>query len=328
MEPSTVNLKYLALIGISLILLSCTQTLTEEAVDSVETLEDVEVASVMETVTVTASAVPTSIIPAATEEVLPTETVAAQVTEEESFSLSYDDLPPTTEWESWPELPILSEEAIAIYKRGIQSGTDPHAFSVFGDCQSLPDDFWGRYDDPEYVLPSELAQYTDVIDWYSGSFDRESVTVKKGTTAAAILWAGWLDGDDHPCEYGESPLECELRIHNPSIIIISLGTHWELRNGQYLRKMLDQLIDRGVLPIISSKADHREGEAWVNEEMISIAYEYQLPVWNFWVSVQSLENQGMIENDPMYMNDAGLEMQRVSGLLALDSIWQQLEKGE
>jgi hypothetical protein len=137
-----------------------------------------------------------------------------------------------------------------------------------------------------------------------------------------------LDGEDHSCEYGESPLACELRMHNPSIVIISLGTHWELRNDVYLRRMLDQLIERGVLPIISTKADHREGEAWVNEEMVSIAQEYQLPVWNFWVAVQSLENSGMIEGDPMYMNDAGLEEQRISGLRMLDEVWRVLESEE
>lgn len=240
----------------------------------------------------------------------------------------YEDLPDATNWEDWPELPVLSERAIEIYQTGIRNGTDPHAFSVFGDCQSLPDTFWGLYDDQDYVLPADYSNLEDARTWYQGSFDRESVTVKKGATAAAILWVGWLDGEVHSCEYGETPLQCELRIHNPSIVIISLGTHWELRNDQYLRKILDQLIEAGVLPIISTKADHREGEAWVNEEMVAIAHEYQLPVWNFWASVQSLENHGMVEGDTMYMNDAGLEMQRISGLRMLDGLQQVLQVEE
>lgn len=234
-------------------------------------------------------------------------------------------LPDSAEWELWPELPVLSAEAIEIFNTGIASGTDPHAVSIFGDCQSLPDAFWGRYDDPEYVLTDEESQYRSSIEWFSGSFDRESVTVRKGTTAAAILWAGWLDGQDHDCEYGETPLACELRLHNPSIVIISVGTHWELRNDQYLRKMIEELLAQGVLPVISTKADQREGEAWVNEEMVSIAHEYKLPVWNFWSAVQPLENHGMIEGDAMYMNDSGLDMQRISGLRVLDAILSQLD---
>lgn len=241
---------------------------------------------------------------------------------------AYLALPDASNWENWPELPVLSEEAIAIYRDGIAKGTDPHAISIFGDCQSLPDAFWGRYDDPDYVLSEDELQYQSSIDWFSGSFDRESVTVKKGTTAAAILWVGWLDGEKHDCEYGETPLACELRLHNPSIVIISVGTHWELRNGQYLRKILDELLAQGVLPVISTKADHREGEAWVNQEMVTIAQEYKLPVWNFWVAVQPLENNGMIEGDAMYMNDSGLDMQRISGLKVLDTMLTQLHGEE
>lgn len=278
---------------------------------------------------------PETITPS-TDEVIPTETSTPENQEwtptpisiptqtPQSIGVSYSHLPESSNWQQWPELPVFSDAAVEIYRTGLNKGTDPHAFSVFGDCQSLPDAFWGRYDDPGFQFTGELAQLESAANWYAGSFDRESVTVKKGTTTAAILWNGWLDGDDHSCEYGESPLACELRIHNPSIVIISLGTHWELRNDQYLRKILDQLIEQGVLPIISTKADHREGEAWVNEEMISIAQEYQLPVWNFWTAVQSLENQGMKDGDPMYMTDEGLDAQRISGLKVLNEVLQVL----
>lgn len=254
-----------------------------------------------------------------------TETPTESVTE---IGLTYESLPAPSDWEEWPELPVLSQEAIEIYQNGVKNGTDPHAFSIFGDCQSLPDAFWGRYDDPDFSLSEEHNAYQSTIDWFSGSFDRDSVTIKKGTTAAAILWVGWLDDEDHPCEYGETPLECELRIQNPSLVIISLGTHWELRNDQYLRRIIEQLLENGVLPVISTKADQREGEAWVNEEMISIAKEYNLPVWNFWAAVQSLENHGMKEGDTMYVNEEGLDMQRISGLKMLNTLLQQLQSEE
>jgi hypothetical protein len=245
-----------------------------------------------------------------------------------AVGLNYSLLPPPADWQTWPELPVLSEKAKDIYRTGVTQGTNPKAISIFGDCQSLPDAFWGRYDDPDYELTPEEQAYQTSINWFSGSFDRESVTVEKGTTAAAILWVGWLDGKEHDCLYGETPLACELRIHNPSIVVISLGTHWELRNEIYLRKIIDELLARNVLPVISTKADHREGEAWVNEQMVSIAHEYELPVWNFWTVVQPLENNGMVEGDPMYMNDAGLEMQRISALRMLDSLLSQLELEE
>lgn len=238
-------------------------------------------------------------------------------------SVTSTKIPPAT-WQEWPVLPEVSARAKDVYLLGQQLGRDPHAFSVFGDCQSLPDVFMGMYDDSNYQLPAEFKALQDTIEWYSGSFSRESVTLKKGTTVAAILWEGWVDDDNAQCEFGETPLECEIRLHNPSIVIINLGTHWELRNGLYLRKIIETLLEQGIVPIISTKADSREGEGWVNEELVAIANEYEVPVWNFWLAAQETENGGMKMNDPMYLNDEGLEIHRLSGLQALDAVLRAL----
>ncbi len=309
------------------VLVGCSTTSTvktlnptiDSDVSETQVMEEVTATPTQSSANPTITVEPTKSVPVATTTAVPTPTETGP---------SYSQLPPATAWQTWPELPVLSEKAKDIFRSGITNGNNPKAFSVFGDCQSLPDDFWGRYDDPEYQLTLEEQAYQTSIDWFAGSFDRESVTVEKGTTAAAILWVGWLDGKEHDCLYGETPLACEVRIHNPSIVVISLGTHWELRNEVYLRKIIDELLALNVLPVISTKADHREGEAWVNEQMVSIAQEYELPVWNFWAAVQPLDNHGMIEGDPMYMNEAGLEMQRISALRMLDSLISQLELEE
>ena len=91
-------------------------------------------------------------------------------------------------WKNWPVLPIVPEHAREIYLLGQTLGNDPHAFSVFGDCQSEPDVFMGIYEtDPTALaaLPQDLQQ---TVAWFSGSFNRLSPTVRGGTTAGALLW--------------------------------------------------------------------------------------------------------------------------------------------
>jgi hypothetical protein len=240
-------------------------------------------------------------------------------------ALEYVDLPAPSQWRDWPVLPIVSDTAWQIYQQGLQEGRNPHAVSVFGDCQSVPEVFWGEFDDTNYAWADEDRNLIQTVEWYRGSFDRESITARDGTTAAALLWEQWIPADDETCLYGESPLECEVRLNNPSIVFISVGTHWELRNERYLRKMLDQLIGMGILPVIATKADQREGsDGWVNEQMVAIAHEYQLPVWNFWATMQEFENGGLIEGDTMLLTDEALQVRRLSGLKALHTIRLQL----
>jgi hypothetical protein len=240
---------------------------------------------------------------------------------QESISLYSPPVP--EDWESWPVLPEISPRMVEIYQEGIRQGRNAYAFSVFGDCQSLPDVYMGIYEDD----PMEAANQPGLlrtIEHFQGSFSRESVTVKNGTTVAAILWEGWIDDDRSGCLFGETPLECEIRQHNPSIVFINLGTHWEVRNEMYLRKIVEELLTLGIVPIISTKADSREGDAVINEQLVKVAYEYQVPVLNFWAAVQDVENQGMLPNDDTYLSEQGIMIHRLTSLQALDSVWRTL----
>lgn len=233
------------------------------------------------------------------------------------------------DWKEWPPLPVVSETAHQIYAHGLELGSDPTHFSVFGDCQSMPDLFMGRYDTDAALTADLLAALQETIAQFAGSFNRNGPTIKPGTTAGAILWAGWIDPQEIDyCLEGETPLDCELRIWNPSIVIINLGTHWEQRNWEYLTRMLDALIARGVLPILATKADNREGNEQNNLEIAQAAVLYDIPLWNFWSMVQSLPNSGLIPDvegwENVYLTDEGLEIHRYTALQALDAVWRQL----
>jgi hypothetical protein len=225
----------------------------------------------------------------------------------------------------------VPETAHQIYQQGLALGNDPHAFSILGDCQSLSETFLGVYDtDPELVatLPPELQA---AVGNFAGSFERQSPTVKGGATAGAILWAQWHE-NAYSCQANETPLACELRLHKPSIVIINLGTHYETRNINYLRKIIDQLIAQGIVPILSTKADNRELDDRLNMEMALLAVEYNIPLWNFYAAVSDLPNNGVGVKEgeehlgEIYLSEEGLERHRLTALQALAAVWAAVQQ--
>src|SRR5512144_165231 len=49
-------------------------------------------------------------------------------------------------WKSWPIVPTVDPSVRRIYEYGQSLGNDPHSFSIFGDCQSRPDEFMGVFE--------------------------------------------------------------------------------------------------------------------------------------------------------------------------------------
>ena len=170
----------------------------------------------------------------------------------EYTSIPATNAPPETatpaDWKSWPILPVVSAEMRAVYRLGLENGNDPHSFSILGDCQSLPEEFLGVYDNDSSVLAALPDPLQETVRYFSGSFDRYSPTVKNGTTTGALLWGEWNDNEENQCQPGETPLDCELRVHRPSIVIINIGTHWETRNYRYLTIIFERIIEHGAVP--------------------------------------------------------------------------------
>jgi hypothetical protein len=235
--------------------------------------------------------------------------------------------PSADDWKDWSVKPSpVSDKMVEVYQKGLAQGNDPHAFSILGDCQSQPEVFMGVYDnDPEALkaLPEDLQE---TVTYFSGNFDRYSPTVKDATTEGALLWIQWNDNKEKKCTPSETPVDCELRVHKPSIAFIHVGTHWEARNRQYLEKIIGILMDHGTVPVLVTKADNREKDERVNHNLASLAEEYGLPMWNFWASVQHLPDNGLKPDSDMYLNDEAMEIHRRGALEALDSVWRSLNQ--
>jgi hypothetical protein len=242
-------------------------------------------------------------------------------------------VPPTSEVEAsaWKDLPVIPEtidpSLRRVYARGIALGNDPHAFSLFGDCQARPGEFFGVFETDAALIESLSPDLREAVDYFGGSFNRESPTAQDGTTPGSLLWNQWHRGE-YGCTFAETPVECELRIHRPSFVIIQIGTHFESRNTEYLRRVILQLLDAGVLPILATKADNREKDERINRDMAMLAAEYDLPLWNFWAAVSDLPDRGLYTRDDrplqgdIYLTEEAAVIHRLSGLTALNAVWR------
>jgi hypothetical protein len=221
--------------------------------------------------------------PATTEPDLP------KVTSTPDTRLSPED------WQSWPVIPTLSPAMIDVYQRGLSLGNRPNAFSKIGDCQIIPDVFLGFYDSPAYILPEDLEHLQAIIDQFSGSFAREGMALKGGFVFPTVFSP--LRADSSFCDPGETPFECELRVHQPTFVLISMEFRYDGRTAEthekYLRSAVEYALEREMVPILATKADNFEGDHSLNLVTARIAYEYDLPLWNYWSAVQRLPDHGI-----------------------------------
>jgi hypothetical protein len=256
-----------------------------------------------------------------------TATPSPEATATASLTPTPDTRPLPAAWRSWPVVPTLSARAAEIYQHGLVLGNDPHSFSRIGDCQSEPGVDMGIYDDPRlYHLDQQHQNLQATIDQFSGSFGRTNITARRGFGISSVLSP--LMSDPKYCTGSETPLECEFRIHKPSIVFISMGTNWcancTRKFDEYLRKIVEFSVDRGVLPVLTTKADNVEGDNSLNAAIAQVAYDYDLPVWNFWAAVQSLPDHGL-KPDKIYLTVEGWDARSFTGLLTLDNLWTKLK---
>jgi hypothetical protein len=245
------------------------------------------------------------------------------------------------DWQEFPIVPEVGERAREIYARGLDLGNNPGAFSKIGDCESTPAWFLGDFDrGAGFYRLGGYSGLEGVITQFSGSFLRESVAAGRGFSASSVLTTLWANPD--VCQPGESPLDCELRVHRPSIAFVMLGTNDRWQEGMFegqMREILDTLIEAGVVPILATKADNLEGDGRINATIARLAYEYDVPLWNYWLAVQPLPSHGLQEDgvhitwaynhfdDPAAMSH-GWPIRNLTALQALEAVWRAVTEPE
>ena len=186
-----------------------------------------------------------------------------------------------------------------IYARGRKMGRDPHAFSKLGDSLIANPYFLRIFDQMDRNLGwynlGDYAYLQDVIDYYHGSFDRHGAAVRVGQHAWSAFDPMWANKE--LCNPGEPPLPCEVRLHNPSIVLVLLGTNDNVPRSyfeKHYEKIIQYLIEQGIVPVLFTKADRHEGEDAHNNEAIRfLAKKYRLPLVEFDLLANTLPNRGL-----------------------------------
>jgi hypothetical protein len=202
--------------------------------------------------------------------------------------------PAPLSWQQLPIVPEVSPEMIAVYQRGLALGRNPNRFSKIGDCQNITTYYLAMFDSGNYSLGPDYAYLQPTIDHFKGSWQRESLAVKGGMNVAAVQNVMWANPDQ--CKKGETPLQCELRVFNPSIAIISMEESWSgsISNYDlYLRKIVDYVLSQNIVPILATRAESPTQERQVNAVVAKIAEDYHIPLWNFGAATATLENYGI-----------------------------------
>lgn len=194
------------------------------------------------------------------------------------------------------------QHIVALYQLGQTLGRDPHAFAKVGDSTVENDHFLSRFDEGSYEL-GDYAYLQRVIDMYAGSYHRDSAAVRIGFHAWTLFDPLWAD--KNRCGANESALECEIRLHNPAIILIRIGANDVGVPNSYeksLREIVEYCLEEGVIPIIGTKADRNDGPDNINNALMRlIAADYQLPVWEYDLVANTIPGRGLDE-DGIHMN--------------------------
>jgi len=290
-----------------------------------ETTTYTSVSSISPTATLTLSSSDLSIIPFPTQSVSITPRSPTPSLAPES-------------WKSMPIVPNVSQHMIEIYRAGLAAGRDPAHFSKIGDCQNITTYFLSSFDNPDdYRLGGQYAYLQPTIDHFAGSWSRKSLAVAGGMNVAAVQNPFWtLTPRPNECNKGETPLACEIRVYNPSIVTISMEESWSgdiVKYDRYMRQIVEYVLSQNVVPILTTRAEVPGSINSINETLAKIAYDYQVPLWNFWAATDPLPSHGLTADsfhltqarnffdDPKRM-EAGWPWRNLTALQSIDTVYR------
>ena len=266
---------------------------------------------------------------------LPTNTSQPEIVRTDTPSPVSVPMTSCDDWQSWPVVPLVSNTARDLYQHGQSEGNNPHAFSKVGDGEVSAEWFLTMFDlGKDYYDLGPYQNLLPVIENFPGSFGRIGMAARRGFNTERILDPALRNTE--LCESGESPLTCELRLHRPAFVFLSLGTNqvWqpeEFEKG--MRQILEGLLSEHIVPILATKGDNLEGDDRINRTIACLAQEYDVPLWNFWSAIQPLPHHGLqpdLEhltygitdfNDAHAMQSAWT-VRNLTALQALDAVWK------
>jgi hypothetical protein len=201
---------------------------------------------------------------------------------------------------------VMSDDTLQtirrIYALGQEQGRNPHAFAKVGDSTMAWPPLLNIFSDPasyrlgpyNYLQPT-VARYADAFGWTSAA-------VKKGMHTWTEFDPSWVTGNR--CNPGEMPLECELRLTNPSVAFIRLGANDAFEPTEFdqsMRQIVGLCVSRGIIPVLGTKPDRREGpDNTINKLVARIAADYGVPLWDYDRIAATVPGKGLLDDGIHY----------------------------
>ncbi len=227
--------------------------------------------------------------PSPTPEATATETPAASPTPTADPARAINGIP----FEAIAVMPPETAEHVRqIAARGLELGRNPRAFSKLGDSAVLVESNLTRFDNGPVTL-GPYAFLQPAVEHFAGSWSRYGAGARLSLTAIGVFDPMWANPAH--CDPGEHMLACEIRLHNPGVLLIRLGTNDGSADlyERYMRRILDYCLEQGIIPVLGTKADRFEGDDSINEATRRLAAEYRVPLWDFDILAATLPNRGL-----------------------------------
>lgn len=254
----------------------------------------------------------------------------------------------------YPFISGVTTHAREIFLKGKELGNRPNVFSKVGDSITESAVFLNPIGIQRYFLYDEYAYLEPVIQYFSteaaranyNSFANVSMSAKTNWRARAVFSPSSANAEI--CNPGEAPLPCELRLVRPAIALIMLGTndvpYTPLDEYESdMRRVIEHCLEQGVIPALSTiphlERQGLEGRSeQLNEIIVRLAVEYDIPLWDYWSALKDLPQQGVGDDGihptwapvghsadftPQYLQ-YGMTIRNLMAVQILDVIWKEV----
>lgn len=242
---------------------------------------------------------------------------------------------------AFPVVGRATGNARAIFAAGQALGNQANVVTTVGDCSSEHWSFltpfaWGEYNLGGY------SNLEPVVAHFRDSLGVDSIADHNGFNANAVLAPEWAPPG--LCQAGESPLLCEYRVRKPAAAVIMFGTSDLIVMSPsefdfYMREIVRQSIDAGVIPILSTFPGNLgfwDKTIFYNQIVVRVALDFDVPLINLWLALEALPNHGL-EPDGFHLGQSaygtscyltqphlssGYPVRNLVTMQTLDAVWR------
>lgn len=224
----------------------------------------------------------------------------------------------TAELYAVPLISTVSQRMVEVYQRGQALGNHSDVVTKVGDSVSANPYYLNLMSRDDYDLgPYDFLEPS--IQYYGPSLASGSVASRIGMTTYVVFDPMWAD--PNLCESGETPLDCEFRLKQPSIAMIMFGANdvRHMTDAEFdvqIRMIVDRSLELGIIPVLTTFSVDPDDALWwqalnFNLRLGEIATDLEVPLINLWAAARMLPDYGL-DADAIHMANSGFPNLRYS----------------